>query len=136
MTNEGFDAFLEALWALIGSIRPKPGEGVFRMPVERGFTAQGCGTVVAGVPVCGSIGLGREVVLLPQNQPGWVRGLEVYGHTARGGDGRGQCVAMNVRGWDHHEIHRGNVVALPGYFAPHSWFVLPVATAASWNACC
>ena len=35
------------------SIRPKRTDGVFRLPVERAFSVQGYGTVVAGIPTAG-----------------------------------------------------------------------------------
>ena len=36
VTGEGFDPFLEALWSLVRSIEPRPVDGVFRLPLERG----------------------------------------------------------------------------------------------------
>ena len=63
ITGEGFDKFLESLWDLVKSIKPKRTDGVFRMPLERAFTVQGYGTVVAGIPVSGSARVGDEVVL-------------------------------------------------------------------------
>ena len=35
----------------------------------------------------------------------------------------GQCAALNVGHWDHRAIRRGDVLTLPGYFAPQEWFV-------------
>ncbi len=122
ITGEGFDRFLESLWDLVRSIEPKRTDGVFRMPLDRAFSLQGYGTVVSGIPVTGSARVGDEVVLLPDNLSGRIRRIEVYGQT---GDTvmAGQCAALNVGHWDHRAIRRGNVLALPGYFAPQEWFV-------------
>jgi selenocysteine-specific elongation factor len=122
VTGEGFDRFLESLWDLVRSIKPKRTDGVFRMPLDRAFSIQGYGTVVAGIPVSGSAHNGDEVVLLPQNLAGRIRRIEVYGQTS---DSlmAGQCAAINVGHWDHRTIGRGDTLTLPGYFAPQEWFV-------------
>ncbi len=122
VTGEGFDRFLESLWDLVRAIKPKRTDGVFRMPLDRAFSVQGYGTVVAGIPVSGSAHAGDEVVLLPDNLSGRIRRIEVYGQTS---DVvlAGQCAALNVGHWDHRAIRRGDVLTLPGYFAPQEWFV-------------
>ena len=106
---------------MVEAIRPKPIDGVFRLPLDRAFTAKGYGTVVAGIPVAGSAHLGDELVLLPQGQPGRIRSIEVYGRPAEVVKA-GQCAALNMRHWDHQAIGRGDVVAVPGYFRPERWF--------------
>jgi selenocysteine-specific elongation factor len=120
ITGEGFDAFYNALTALVRSIQPKRADGVFRLPVERTFSVQGYGTVVAGIPTTGSARTGDEVVLLPGGTSGRIRRIEVYGHTS---DTvlAGQCAAINMGHWDHHNIHRGHTVCTPGFFAPNEW---------------
>jgi selenocysteine-specific elongation factor len=122
VTAEGFDEFYEKLWTMVRGIRPKAVDGVFRIPLDRAFSAQGFGTVIAGIPVAGEAAVGDEVVLLPQQSKGQIRRIEVYGRNS-GAARAGQCVAINVGHWDHREINRGDVVALPGYFAPRQWFV-------------
>jgi selenocysteine-specific elongation factor len=122
VTGEGFDGFLESLWDLVRAIKPKRTDGVFRMPLDRAFSVQGYGTVVAGIPVAGSAHAGDEVVLLPDNLSGRIRRIEVYGQ-ASDAVMAGQCAALNVGHWDHRAIRRGDVLTLPGYFAPQEWFV-------------
>jgi selenocysteine-specific elongation factor len=122
ITGEGFDPFLEALWALVESIEPRRTDGVFRLPLERGFSVHGYGTVVAGIPVAGAARNGDEIVLLPQGIAGRIRRVEVYGQTSDAVMA-GQCAALNVGHWDHHEIHRGDVLTVPGYFSPRQWYL-------------
>jgi len=75
ITGEGFDGFYEALKALVASISPRSADGVFRLPVERAFSAKGYGTIVAGIPAAGAVEIGAEVVLLPQGTKGRVRAI-------------------------------------------------------------
>ena len=122
VTGQGFDGFFEGLLALVKAIRPKRVDGVFRLPLDRAFSAQGYGTVVAGIPVCGSAHIGDELVLLPQGQTGRIKRIEVYGLTS---DTvlAGQCAAINVSHWDPREIGRGDTVTVPGYFSAQEWYV-------------
>ena len=127
VTGEGFDGFYQTLAVLSRAIRPKPIDGVFRLPLDRAFSARGYGTVVAGIPVSGSARAGDEVILLPHGQTGRIRQLEVYG---RESDTvmAGQCAALNIRHWDHQVIHRGHTVAAPGYFSPSEWYACRLRT--------
>jgi selenocysteine-specific elongation factor len=122
VTAEGFDKFFEALFRLLESIEPKRCDGVFRVPLDRAFSAKGHGTVVAGIPVSGSAKIDDEIVLLPQGISGRIKRIQVYG---RNSDTvmAGQCAAINVSHWEHAAIRRGDTIALPGYFGPHDWFV-------------
>jgi selenocysteine-specific elongation factor len=122
VTGEGFDRFLESLWALVQAIRPKRIDGLFRLPLDRAFSVQGYGTVVAGIPMSGSARVGDEVVLLPQNLSGRIRRIEVYGQSSDTVQA-GQCAALNVGHWDHGVIRRGDTLTVPGYFAPHEWYL-------------
>ncbi len=122
VTGEGFDAFVEALWTLVGSLTPKRVDGLFRMPLERAFSVPGYGTVAAGIPISGSADVGDEVVLLPQNLTGRIRRVEVYGQDSQMVVA-GSCAAINVGHWDHHAIRRGDTLTLPGFFEPQQWFV-------------
>ncbi|MBN1346453.1 MAG: selenocysteine-specific translation elongation factor [Phycisphaerae bacterium] len=122
VTGEGLGAFATALGDLVRSIEPKRVDGLFRLPVDRSFSAKGYGTVVSGIPVSGSARVGDEIVLLPQDLKGRIRAIQVYG---RDSDQviAGQCAALNVREWDSKAIARGHVVAAPGYFSPNEWVV-------------
>ena len=104
------------------SITPRRADGVFRMPLDRAFSAKGFGTVVAGIPIAGSASLGGETVLLPQNFTSRIKRIEVYGQP---GDTVlcGQCAAINLGHCDAKEIRRGDVLTLPGYFTPQEFYV-------------
>lgn len=125
VTGQGYDQFVEALHALVRKIQPRRVDGVFRVPVDRAFSAHGYGTVVAGIPVCGSARVGDEVVVLPHNLSGRIKRIEVYGRASETVLA-GQCAAVNVGHWDSHAIGRGDTVTLPGYFSAESYFVCSV----------
>lgn len=122
ITGQGYDEFYQALQVLVGQITPKATGGVFRLPVDRAFSAPGYGTVVAGIPICGQAHLGDEVVVLPHQLNGRMKRIEVYGRTSETVLA-GQCAAVNVGHWESSEIRRGDTVTLPGYFTPDAWFV-------------
>ncbi len=122
ITGQGFDEFYEALKSLVASIPTKKVDGLFRLPVERAFSAKGYGTIVAGIPACGSAAVGDEVVLLPQAKMGRVRSIQAYNRDNSKALA-GQCAAVNIPQWDHQEIGRGNVVTVPHYFSAETWYV-------------
>jgi selenocysteine-specific elongation factor len=122
ITGQGFEEFYEALKTLVAGITPKTAGGVFRLPIERAFSAKGYGTIVAGIPACGSIGVGDELVLLPQMTKGRLRSVQVYGRDSTRALA-GQCAALNVPQWDPKTVERGNVVTISDYFAPHQWYL-------------
>ena len=120
ITGEGFEGFYGALEALVRAVGPKRIDGVFRLPLDRAFSAKGYGTVVAGIPVSGRARTGDELVLLPQGETGRIRQIEVYGQQSDAVIA-GQCAALNVRHWDPRAVRRGDTVAVPGYFVPRQW---------------
>jgi selenocysteine-specific elongation factor len=122
ITGAGFESFYDALKNLVGSISPRTADRVFRLPIERAFSAKGYGTIVAGIPACGSVGIGDEVVLLPQDQKGRVRAIQVFNHESDRAM-VGQCAALNIPQWDHQDIKRGNVMTIAGYFGPEQWYL-------------
>jgi selenocysteine-specific elongation factor len=121
LTGAGFLEFLDGLAGLVKRIEPKRTDGVFRMPVERSFSAVGAGTVVAGIPVSGRLTVGDELMLYPEGLSGRVRSIQVYGRTAPEALS-GQCAAINVTSWEAQEIRRGQVIATPGCFVPGEWY--------------
>jgi selenocysteine-specific elongation factor len=121
VTGQGFDEFYEALKDLVARIPSKKVDGLFRLPVERAFSAKGYGTIVAGIPACGSVGIGDEVTLLPQGKTGRVRAIQAYNRDNSKALA-GQCAAINIPQWDPQEIRRGDVVTVAGYFSPELWY--------------
>jgi len=115
LSGEGLDALRAALFAEAARALPRSADGVFRMPIQRVFSAKGFGTVVTGIPVSGEVKLGDSLEILPGGQKGRVRGLQAYKQTtdrARAG----HSTAINLSDVSHREVHRGCVAASPGFF--------------------
>lgn len=122
ITGEGFDGFYKSLKSMIGGIRPRSTEGIFRLPVERTFSVKGFGTVISGIPACGSAKIGGEVVLLPQGQKSRIKAIQVYGRESDVVQS-GQCAALNLPQIDYKTVQRGNVLTQGVYFQASRWFL-------------
>lgn len=115
ITGEGLDRLQALLAELAAGCEPRSAEGVFRMPVQRVFSARGFGTVLTGIPVSGSLRVGDAVEVLPGGRRGKVRGIQAY-HESTDVARAGHSTALNLSDVDHREVARGDVVATPGYF--------------------
>jgi len=116
LSSETFDGvfeFFDALKERIRQIERRKRDGVFRMPVERTFVQKGFGSVVTGIPVAGTIEVGRQVQLMPGGAVGRVRGMQRFLRQAESG-GFGQCLALNVAEFGKTGAQRGQVVCEPG----------------------
>jgi len=118
MTGEGMDAFRVELFRLAAQATPRSDAGVFRLPVQRVFSAKGFGTVVTGIPVSGSVGIGDALEVLPGGKRVKVRGIQAYSESAERARA-GHSAAINVTDLSVEEVRRGNVVASPGFYRPN-----------------
>ncbi len=121
VTRAGIEELWSALGAAIETTPPRDDSGVFRMPVQRVFSAAGQGAVLTGIPLSGRVKVGDNVVVLPGEQRGKVRGIQAY-HAAIEEARAGHSTALNLAGIDHAKVHRGATVAAPGIFTPSSFF--------------
>ena len=115
----GVDELKSLLVAMATETEPRDATGVFRMPIQRVFSARGFGTVLTGIPVSGQIAVGETVEVLPSGSKGKIRGIQAY-HDAAESARTGHSSALNVSDVDHHDVSRGDVVATPGFFTPQS----------------
>ncbi len=115
VTGEGIDRLVDEINIQVASTPPHDVSGVFRMPIQRVFSARGFGTVITGVPVSGRAAVGDVLEILPAGRTGRIRGLQAYksdvpeiraGHSS----------AVNIPDVPHEEVRRGMVAAAPGYF--------------------
>ncbi len=116
-TGLGLERLRSELEALAASVEPRSAQGVFRMPVQRVFSARGFGTIVTGIPVSGTAQVGDELEVLPLQRRAKVRGIQAY-HTKAERARAGHSAALNLADIDHHAVTRGDVVATPGFFRP------------------
>jgi selenocysteine-specific elongation factor len=113
-TGAGYDALIDGINKLAVATPPRATEGVFRMPIQRVFSAKGFGTIATGVPISGKAKIGDTLEILPLGKSSRIRGLQAYK-----GDvteiRAGHSSAVNLSDIDHTEVVRGMVMATPGY---------------------
>lgn len=115
LTGEGIDALTDTINRMVASTPPHEASGVFRMPIQRIFSAKGFGTIITGVPMSGQAKIADTLEIIPLGKTGRVRSLQAYksevveiraGHSS----------AINLSDIALEEVHRGMVAATPGYF--------------------
>ncbi|MFL6139270.1 MAG: selenocysteine-specific translation elongation factor [Frankiaceae bacterium] len=115
-TGAGLDGLLAALDRLVARL-PRPSASArVRLWVDRAFTIRGSGTVVTGTLGAGRLSVGDELELAPAGRLVRVRGLESLKHRAGTVDAVAR-VAVNLRGVELDEVHRGSALVTPGLFA-------------------
>jgi len=117
ITGVGFDGFFAALNQAVDASEEHKDEGLFRLWIERSFHVRGFGTVVSGIPSRGQIHVGDRLHLVPGDQVGRVRGMEVYGQSSDVAR-TGECVAMNISDIDVSHLKRGRVLCQNDVFEP------------------
>ncbi|MBI4585956.1 MAG: selenocysteine-specific translation elongation factor [Planctomycetes bacterium] len=115
VTGEGLDRLKAVLQQEVLLVKTRSTTGVFRMPVQRVFSSKGFGTVLTGVPMSGKAVVGDTLEVLPLGKKGRVRGVQAYQSAAEMAQA-GQSSAINLTDLDYKEVHRGMVLAAPGYF--------------------
>lgn len=113
ITGEGIEAFIQAIQSVLKKVESKNEKGSFRLPIDDVFTVPGQGTIVRGTIFEGEIRKHDSVMLLPQEKTVRVRALQVHRQPV-GKASAGQRAALNLSGISHREVHRGNVLVLPG----------------------
>jgi selenocysteine-specific elongation factor len=116
-SGEGLDELKALLLEMARDTEPRSDGGVFRMPVQRVFSARGFGTIVTGIPVSGSVAVGEVLEVMPSGQKGKVRGIQAY-HEAAERARAGHSTALNLADVDHRRVERGDVVCQKGFFKP------------------
>lgn len=115
-TGEGVDKLRASLDALLAGTPVPDKDARVRLWVDRAFSVKGAGTVVTGTLAAGTIAVGDELMLRDRKVA--VRGLQSENASASS-VGPVSRVAVNLRGVDAEEIHRGDALLSPG-----AWRVL------------
>ncbi|MCC6464241.1 MAG: selenocysteine-specific translation elongation factor [Planctomycetes bacterium] len=123
LTGQNLDKLWEALGNAIESAPAKDTSGVFRLPIQRVFSAKGQGAVLTGIPVSGKAALGDTLEVQPGGLKGKIRGIQAY-HMAIEHARAGHSAAFNMAGIDHAAVQRGNNLCTPGVFQPSRYFTI------------
>src|SRR5207245_7209399 len=98
-------------------LRERPGDDLFRLPIDRVFALPGAGTVVTGSTWSGTVAAGDSVRLLPLGREVRVRSIQVHSQDAAAA-GPGRRTALALVGVAKEELERGHVaVTGPGWAA-------------------
>ena len=115
-TGEGVDTLRRELDAVLAEMPAPDGTARVRLWVDRAFSVKGAGTVVTGTLAAGTIAVGDELVLGEKKVT--VRGLQSE-NASVSSVGPVSRVAVNLRGVDADEVHRGDAL-----LSPQAWRVL------------
>lgn len=115
-TGEGVDKLRASLDVLLAGMPVPEKDARVRLWVDRAFSVKGAGTVVTGTLAAGTLAVGDELML--RGRKVLVRGLQSE-NASVSSVGPVSRVAVNVRGVDADEIHRGDAL-----LSPSAWRVL------------
>jgi selenocysteine-specific elongation factor len=117
LTGAGLEDVRAVLRDIGRKVAPRPDNGIFRMPIDRVFTVQGFGTVVAGTVLGGRVRTGDEVEVFPDGLKSRVRGIQVHNEKTDA-SGLGRRTALNLQDLKKEELRRGQVAGAAGSLLP------------------
>ncbi len=117
VTGAGLDDVRAVLREFGRQTEPRPDSGVFRMPIDRVFTIQGFGTVVAGTVLGGRVAAGDRIEIFPDGLGSRVRGVQVHGQK-KDFSTIGRRTAINLQDLKKEDLRRGQVAGAEGSLVP------------------
>ncbi len=128
-TREGYDELIEHLVRIVGGAgRSLEPNGRARLWIDRAFTISGAGTVVTGTLTDGAVHLGDRLELWPGGHEVRVRGLQSHETELDSVPPATRC-AINLAGLERREVQRGNMLGVPGQWAPSDTLLVDVRPA-------
>jgi selenocysteine-specific elongation factor len=128
-TGTGIDALRGSLAALAEAQQSRPDDGIAFLPIDRAFSLPGHGPVVTGTLRGASLAANERLELLPLRQAVRLRAIQVHGRSVERA-APGQRVALNLRGVEIGELHRGMALAAPGALEPAEWLTCAIRAVA------
>ena len=129
-TGTGLTELREVLATLAQTQPPRASDGIPYLPIDRAFAIAGHGPVVTGMLRGGSLTTGDTLELLPARTPVRIRALQIHGAKVDSAH-PGQRVAVNLRGVEIGDLHRGMALAQPQALDPSDWLTLSLTTVAT-----
>jgi selenocysteine-specific elongation factor len=93
---------------LAESAAVRPGDDLFRLPIDRAFSVAGIGTVITGTAWSGVVALGDTIRIMPAGIEARIRSIEVHGTTAAKTI-PGMRTALGLAGTNRDQLRRGDV---------------------------
>jgi selenocysteine-specific elongation factor len=125
--SRGIEELRQALSSLAADQRPRNGDGLPFLPIDRAFSIAGHGPVVTGTLRGGSVAATDKLELLPARRTVRVRAIQVHGAPAASAL-PGQRVALNLRDIEVAELSRGMMLAAPDTLALSKWLTISIRT--------
>lgn len=122
VTGQGIEELKNLIFEMARDAKQRNNNpAILRMPIDRVFTISGFGTVVTGTLMEGSLKVGQDVMIYPQQLSAKVRTLQIHGQMVDKSLA-GQRTAVNLQNIKKEELSRGNILAAPdslklSYFA-------------------
>ncbi len=117
VTGLGIDELITTLDDVLRRSPIRPDRGRPRMPIDRVFSIAGFGTVVTGTLLDGRLQIGQEIEILPSEMTARIRGLQSHKQKIEVAT-PGSRVAVNLTGLRVEDVHRGQVLTVPGWLTP------------------
>ncbi|MFN8675509.1 MAG: selenocysteine-specific translation elongation factor [Thermomicrobiales bacterium] len=117
ISGEGLPELLSTLDGILTTMVDPGAPGAPRLPIDRVFTVSGFGAVVTGTLSGGSLRVGDDLQLYPEDRVLRVRGLQTHQESVSAAQ-PGSRVAVNLAGISAHEMTRGQVLAPPRLMTP------------------
>ena len=117
VTGVGIEEVKSVLLITAEKVKGRHDSGIFRMPIDRVFTMQGFGTVIAGTILSGEVKVGDKLEVQPDGISAKVRGLQVHGKSIQRSQ-IGRRTAINLQDVKKEQLRRGQCACAPGSLAP------------------
>jgi len=113
ITGEGISQLRQTLFEVAHKTKSRRDTGVFRMPIDRVFTMQGFGAVIAGTVLSGEIKVGDKLEILPDGIITRVRGIQIHKENLEKSV-IGRRTAINLQDVKKDQLRRGQTACAPG----------------------
>ncbi|MGC9371719.1 MAG: selenocysteine-specific translation elongation factor [Thermovirgaceae bacterium] len=117
LRGTGLEKLRELIAEMVGSLRMKPPEGAFFMPVDRAFRIKGFGTVVTGTAYRGKVRLNDALEIMPAGKRTYVRSIQVHDKPVEESTA-GQRTAISLADVSMEDLSRGDVLCAEGIYRP------------------
>jgi len=115
--NRGIDELKQIIQQVLAETPQKVDRGRPRLSVDRVFSMTGFGTVVTGTLIDGVFNIGDDILCLPSEHKGKIRGLQTHKHKVEIAL-PGSRTAINISGITIEQIQRGDVITKSGDYFP------------------
>ncbi len=122
--NQGIAELRQALLVACRHTRTRPKlGGLPYLPIDRAFSVPGHGPVVTGTLRGAEVAPGDLMELHPLRRQVRLRAVQVHGQEVAAA-APGQRVALNLRGAEIGELHRGMALSAPEALEPSEWITI------------